>query len=182
MKRSAKHRSKGVLGIATLLVVLAASDACMGQSLQTGPLYPQIESEQIRKTLSQYAIFLDDGRVEDFLDLFTEDAVFTADEFAYVGREQIRTELAAKKRRAGKHMPFPALIEFESATEARAWSDFIRVKIETLGDPTSWTLTSIGRYYDQLVRGEDGRWRFARRDVQLPEMKNLEGLVEPSAR
>jgi hypothetical protein len=71
------------------------------------------------------------------------------------------------------------VIELESASEARAWSDFLRVKIEREGDPTAWEITSIGRYYDRLVRGGDGRWRFQRRDVHLPGMENPRELVEP---
>ncbi|MFO0687833.1 MAG: nuclear transport factor 2 family protein [Myxococcota bacterium] len=139
------------------------------------------ELESIRTTLQQYAMFLDDGRVADFLDLFTQDAVFTADEFTYDGRDAIRTELAEKPRGPGKHLPFPALIELDSPTSAHAWSDFLRVKIEREGDPTSWVVTSMGRYYDRLTKGADGRWRFSRRDVYILAMKNRSDLREPSA-
>lgn len=138
------------------------------------------ELEAIRTTLHQYAMFLDDGRVDDFLDLFTPDAVFTADVFTYAGRDAIRKELAEKPRGPGKHLPFPALIELDSPTTAHAWSDYLRVKIEREGDPTSWIITSLGRYYDQLVKGEDGKWRFQRRDVFILAMKNREGMREPS--
>lgn len=117
--------------------------------------------------------------VEDFLELFTEDAVFTAAEFVYVGRDEIRTELADKERRPGRHLPLPALIEIESVTEARAWSDLLRVKIASEGDPTAWVITSVGRYYDELVRGEDGRWRFRRRDVHVLGMEGPAELVPP---
>ncbi|MEZ4333534.1 MAG: nuclear transport factor 2 family protein [Myxococcota bacterium] len=137
------------------------------------------DREAIRDTLQRYAIDLDDGRVEAFLDLFTEDAVFTAAEFVYAGRDAIRTELAIKPRGPGKHLPFPAVIEFEDEHAARAWSDFLRVKQGRAGDPGSWVITSVGRYYDRLVRGDDGRWRIERRDVQILEMANLHPLVEP---
>lgn len=139
------------------------------------------DREAIRDTLHRYALYLDDARVDAFLDLFTPDAVFTAAEFVYDGRDAIRTELAIKPRGPGKHLPFPALIEFESETVARAWSDFLRVKQGRAGDPESWTITNVGRYYDVLVRGDDGRWRFARRDVQILEMENRHELIEPGA-
>jgi hypothetical protein len=169
------------LWFALLITTAVIAGACSTSPSTDNPDAQQIETGEIRKTLHQYAIFLDDGRVQDFLDLFTEDAVFTAAGFVYEGREGTRRELAEKDRRPGKHLPFSALIEFESPTAARAWSDFIRVKITKTGDPTMWKITSIGRYYDQLVRGEGGRWRFARRDVQLPEMENLQKLVEPKS-
>ena len=74
----------------------------------------------------------------------------------------------------------PAVIEMDSETTARAWSDFLRVKIERDGDPTSWVITSMGRYYDRLIKGEDGHWRFSRRDVYILGMKNQTDLVQPS--
>ncbi len=170
-----------VLG-AILLTVCLVQSGCTDRSAATQGDARLRELELIRTTLQQYAMFLDDGRVEDFLDLFTRDAVFTADEFVYDGREAIRAELAEKPRGPGKHLPFTALVELESETTARAWSDFLRVKIEREGDPTSWVITSVGRYYDRLVKGDDGRWRFSRRDVQILAMKNRSDLVEPGRR
>lgn len=170
--------------LSALIAAALVLSACATRSpLETGSEAASIaeirEIERIRTTLQQYAMFLDDGRVEDFLDLFTPDAVFTADEFTYAGRDAIRLELAEKPRGPGKHLPFPALIELDSATTAHAWSDFLRVKIAREGDPTSWVVTSMGRYYDRLTKGKDGRWRFERRDVYILAMKNRRGLREP---
>lgn len=167
------------LGLATMIVLITAT-ACGTHSAHMKRLDQQTDVERIRETLRQYAIFLDDARVDDFLDLFTEDAVFTAAGLIYEGREEIRDELADKPRRLGKHLPFPALIQLESATEARAWSDFLRVMIENEGDPTSWVITSVGRYYDRLAKGEDGRWRLQRRDVQILAMENPKDLIQPA--
>lgn len=176
-----RERTAHSLRLAFLIVALAPI-ACLGVSTPGPDTTPRsIETERIRETLRLYAILLDDGRVDEFLDLFTEDAVFTADVFVYEGHDEIRQELADKPRRPGKHLPFPALIELESGTRARAWSDFLRVKIEREDDPTAWAITSIGRYYDVLVKGDDGRWRFQRRDVQLPGLSNRDDLVEPRA-
>jgi len=179
-RNNLRARVAGALPGALLAVVCGLQSACLlGASAADDEAARQREIARIRETLHQYAMFLDDGRVEDFLDLFTPDAVFTADEFVYDGREAIRVELAEKPRGPGRHLPFPALIELESPTVARAWSDFLRVKIEREGDPTAWAITSAGRYYDRLVKGDDGRWRFSRRDVYILAMKNRSDLVEP---
>jgi ketosteroid isomerase-like protein len=165
---------------ALIVLLLWGASACVHRAPDTASSR-QTETEAIRETLHRYAIFLDDGRVAEFLDLFSEDAIFTAAEFVYEGREGIRTELAEKERPPGKHLPFPALIELESPTRARAWSDFLRVKQDRSGDPESWKITNVGRYYDVLVKGDDGRWRFQRRDVQILEMPNRKALIEPRA-
>ena len=125
-----------VLFILFLYFFLAA--AAWGETTKPiGDTHQPTEKEQIRTTLQQYAMFLDDGRIDDCHDLFTTDAHFTAAGFDYKGKEVIRRELADKKRRPGKHLPFPAIIEFETGSKARAWSDFLRVKITREGDPSA---------------------------------------------
>lgn len=166
---------------ALIVLLLGGALACLHRTPEADASSKQADIESIRETLQRYAIFLDDGRVADFLDLFTEDAIFTAADFVYEGRQGIRNELAAKKRPPGKHLPFPAVIELESATRARAWSDFLRVKQDRSGAPESWKITNVGRYYDVLVKGDDGRWRFQRRDVQILEMPNRQEFTEPRA-
>jgi len=169
-------RRRALAPIAIIAIALCGCEMGGGQAASSSPAE---DREAIRDTLRLYAVYLDDARVDDFLGLFTDDAIFTAAEFEYRGHDEIRRELAVKKRRPGKHLPMSAVIEFESDTAARAWSDFLRVKIEREGDPTSWVITSIGRYHDRLVRGRDGRWRFARRDVHMPARSNPREFIQP---
>ena len=73
-----------------------------------------------------------------------------------------------------------SLIEFRSPTEARAWSDFQRVKSdpENPTDPSTWILTNTGRYHDRLVkRGE--RWLFAERGAYVLNMEHATGPFPP---
>ena len=169
---------------AAALTVLITGISCSPAIDPTAKQHDSLASERelIRETLSLYAIYLDDGRVDDFMDLFTEDAEFTAATYVYTGHDSIRNNLADKPRRPGKHLPFAAVIEFQSTTEARAWSDYLRVKITGDGDPSSWVVTSTGRYHDQLVKGDDGRWRFQRRDVYMPGRENPGSWTQPSSR
>jgi hypothetical protein len=174
MKRTLPNRIAPAFSILLLLTISCASHPT-NQARQA-----QIEdNKRIRETLQLYAVFLDDERMEDYLGLYTADAVFTAADVVYEGIDEIRRELTEKKRRPGKHLTFPAVIEMVSPTKARTWSDFLRIKIATEEDVVPWVITHVGRYYDTLVKGEDGRWRFSRRDIQLTGGVNRHTFVEP---
>jgi hypothetical protein len=169
------HRGLDLALSALLLLTASCASHPMNHDRQS-----QLEDlKRIRDTLQLYAVFLDDARVEDYLGLYTDDAVFTAADVVYEGRDEIRRELAEKPRGPGKHLTFPAVIEMVSPTEARTWSDFLRIRIVPEGVPVPWIITHVGRYYDYLVKGEDGRWRFSRRDIRLTGGVNRHPFVEP---
>jgi ketosteroid isomerase-like protein len=175
MKR-ALYRGVGLIGSILLLSAVGCASPSSNDERST-----RLEDlETIRDALQQYAIFLDDGRVDDYVSLYTEDAVFTAADVVYEGRDEIRRELGEKKRRPGKHLTFPAVIEMVSPTEARTYSDFLRIKIAQEGDAVPWLITHVGRYYDVLVKGEDGQWRFSRRDIHLTGGVNRHTLIQPT--
>lgn len=137
------------------------------------------DESAIRETLRKYCFLLDDKRPDDFVRLFTENAVFYAADLRYEGRATIKKELAEKPREPGKHLAFPALIQMQSSSEALAWSDFLRVKVKA-DDPAAWLITNIGRYHDRLVKVGD-RWLFAERGVYILGMANPAKFTDPPA-
>jgi hypothetical protein len=117
--------------------------------------------EGVRRTLAQYCQLCDDGRWDDWIDLFTPDARFHVMHETRQGAETIvafmKVGQAADKR--GRHALFQPVIDVaDDGLTARAWVDFCFLD-------KGRQVTSIGRYHDELALGDDGRWRFTLREI-----------------
>lgn len=111
--------------------------------------------------MARYAMLLDDGRFEEWADLFTEDAQFHVMGQTQHGRADIQAWItqAQPPKRRGKHVLANSLIEVDGwGGTATAWTDYIFVAQDG-------TVTSQGRYHDRLERGGDKRWRFTLREI-----------------
>jgi len=167
-----------VTRIVTILIFASAAAVSAGDAVQQDPT----EIERIRDLLHRYSFFIDDGRGDEFEELFAEDAAFNVLEIRLRGRAAIRKEFVGPPGRLRKHLPFPAVIEIRSATEARAWSDFIMARLPNSENPGLGEIYQMGRYHDRLIKQADGRWRFAERNVFLLGMKNTADFLSPPAR
>ena len=116
---------------------------------------------EIRNLVARYCHHYDQGRVDDYCDLFVEDAEFRVPGIAAVGREQIREQVAATAASAppAQHVTYNTVIEVADDGTAKGWSDFMYV------GPDEGVLV-VGRYLDDFVVC-DGRWRFQRRLVEF---------------
>lgn len=164
--------------ILSMLILMAPSAAPADVATGQDPA----EIARIRDLLHRYAFFIDDGRGDEFEELFTEDAAFNALDMRLRGRVAIRKRLVGPSGRLRKHLPFPAVIEIRSPTEARAWSDFIMVRLPDPDDPGRGEIYQMGRYHDRLVKEADGRWRFAERNVFVLGLDNTAEFLPPPAR
>ena len=119
------------------------------------------DEEGIRRTIAQYCLFCDEGRFEEWADLYTEDAKFTVMGVTHVGRDEAKAfiEKGQPEERRGKHCCFNTVIDYDGDGDdrARASTDYIFVNREK-------QITSAGRYVDVLVK-QDDRWRFAEREI-----------------
>jgi len=114
----------------------------------------------IRRLLAQYCIHLDDGRFDDWIDLFSEDIEFVVMGHRLVGRAEVRgfIEPSQQADARGLHTISAPLLELEPGADvAVGRTDF--VWFARSGEPGQ-----VGRYHDQFVRDPD-RWRFARREI-----------------
>ena len=121
------------------------------------------DEEGIRKAIAQYSLFLDDRRLEEFMDLWAENAHWNIPLVSRTsrGRDEIRTfattimDPAAKG--STKHIAVNTAITVDG-DEARAESDFV-----VFGNSSSGpVMRSAGRYIDRFARESD-RWRFVER-------------------
>jgi uncharacterized protein (TIGR02246 family) len=119
------------------------------------------DEEGIRRTLALYCQLCDDGRFDEWADLYTEDAVFRVMGGEHRGPEAIKAFIAKVQpaEQRGKHVAVNPLIDVDGDT-ARAWTDYIWV------GPGSgpFPVTNAGRYHDRLVK-RDGRWLFSERQI-----------------
>ena len=123
--------------------------------------------EHIREAIARYAHLVDTGRLDELLELFTEDGVLEAgDRPPAHGRAAIRalfvdtgTRLAAGARRPFiRHHVSNVAIEVTGPASASAVSYFLVV---TERGPDHW-----GRYRDRFA-AHDGRWLFAHRRAKV---------------
>jgi len=119
------------------------------------------DEEGIRRTLALYCQLCDDGRFDEWAQLYTEDAVFRVMGQVHVGPTAIKAFIAEAQPegRRGKHVAVNPLIEADGDT-ARAWTDYIWVG----PGEGQFPVTSAGRYHDRLVR-RNGAWLFAERQI-----------------
>jgi 3-phenylpropionate/cinnamic acid dioxygenase small subunit len=116
------------------------------------------DEDDIRTTLAQYAHLCDDGRFDEWGDLFASDATFSVIGRTYLGREAVKDFMvqAQPPERRGKHLCVNSAVKVEG-NEARVVTDYIFIDRQK-------AITSAGRYHDRLVRNRD-RWRFAERCI-----------------
>jgi hypothetical protein len=120
---------------------------------------------EIRNLVARLAHLADDGNLEEYLQLFTEDGSWShAGETPLVGRAAIRegaerriSESVQGPGSGTRHLNTTLYVEVEGATDARAVSYYLY-----LGTHGGVAPLKTGRYLDQFRRTEAG-WKLASR-------------------
>jgi ketosteroid isomerase-like protein len=135
------------------------------------------EERAILRTLYRYGQSIDYGNTDDFLDCYTDDAVFafhavnppsaSGDRVLrrFVGRAQLAEFFAGHTHapdRYHKHMLVEPIVDI-TGDEARVQSYFARVD-EADGRVI---IRAMGRYLDQMVKCPDGAWRIKERICEI---------------
>lgn len=123
------------------------------------------DEEGIRRTLALYCQLCDDGRFDEWAELYTEDATFSVMGKSYVGPAAIKgfIEAAQPPEARGKHFLGQSVIDIDG-DRARSVADYVFVAARPGG---GFGITSAGRYHDTLERSTGGRWRFATREIRF---------------
>jgi ketosteroid isomerase-like protein len=148
-----------------------------------------LEDERaIRATLYRYGHALDYGAEADWVNCFTEDALYevryrvdggagTGRVDQHRGHQQLAAFAAGHSRppqRWHKHVLIEPIIELDG-DRATVTSYFLRID-EHEGERVIY---AFGRYLDMLMRTPDGRWRFATR---VAEVESRSALPAPRRR
>jgi uncharacterized protein (TIGR02246 family) len=121
------------------------------------------DEDDVRRTLAEYSHSCDDGRFDDFADLFAEDARLSVLGTTTLGRAAIRAYMASvqKEGSRGLHVTTNTVVDLDGDA-ATAATDYLFVR----PSPDGFTIVAAGHYRDRLVRHPD-RWRFAERAISI---------------
>ena len=132
--------------------------------------------DAVRRTIALYGQLLDEGRLEAWSQLFTDDARFRVYGEVYTGRDAIRDAIGGMQPppdRPVKHVCLVPVIDLDGPERALAWTDFTAFGTNESG---SIEIATIGRYHDELQRDGE-RWRFASRTLVMPGDGLPEGVA-----
>lgn len=132
------------------------------------------DEDDIRRVIALASQLVDDKRFDDWGGLFAEDASFEARGHRFVGRREIVETIGSMLSSAvTKHLVGPTVVEL-AGDAARCWTDVVTF---VQGEPQV-SVTTIGRYFDELRRGADG-WSLTAR-VLVPAGEALPSHVAPT--
>lgn len=118
---------------------------------------------------TSFTYFLDHDRLDELVELFTEDAVYTHGERRSVGRDAVRAVFAARKAggvRTVRHVASGLRLAVESDSKATGTSVCLTFAYD--GPPPVMPATPylVADFDDEYRRCADGRWRFAVRHIR----------------
>lgn len=127
------------------------------------------DQDQIRRTLAEYCQLLDDGRFDQWADLFAEDARLVLLGKVTTGRDAIRSYMMKVQPDGsrGLHMTANSVVDADGDV-ATAATDYMFVRPSGEG----LAIIAAGRYHDRLVRGRT-RWRFSEREITMVAAQEL---------
>jgi len=139
------------------------------------------DEQAIRRLIMLYSQLLDDCRWDEWAELFSEDAVFSVWGESHVGRDAILAAISGiQPEMPGKHVAFATVLDVDG-DQALAWTDFVALADNGPGQwGRSYIIATAARYYDRIVR-DDGRWRFARREIRMAGDPLPDGAVPTPA-
>lgn len=121
-----------------------------------------LAENEIRSLVARYAQYTDDARIQEWTELFVEDARMEAGGQPMEGRpgltEWITAVTSSMKLR---HIMGGVTVTVDSATEAHGVADMILLAAVE----GSWIIAGAPRYADRYVKTDDG-WRFAERILE----------------
>jgi uncharacterized protein (TIGR02246 family) len=115
----------------------------------------------VRNRLAEIAHAADDGRTDDYIEMFAPGAVWQVPSGTYTGREQIRKVLEDIAPQQPQRHVLANTAVVENSDHVSATTDFVFMVYEKSG----WVIAAVGRYHDEFEE-QDGSWKLRRRSVR----------------
>jgi ketosteroid isomerase-like protein len=129
------------------------------------------DERQIRNLIARLGHLADYGDLDEYMSLFTEDAVWDFTDGSYRGAAAIRADRVHRRILGAqgpgthtRHMNTTLWVEVDGSDVAFAHSYFIYVR----DADTNPVIGLTGRYHDTLRRTPDG-WKMAHRKISLTD-------------
>ena len=116
-----------------------------------------------------FTYFLDHDRIDELVDLFTEDVIYTHGERRSEGRAAVRalfTARAAAGVRTCRHMQTGLRLEIESASRAKGSSVCMTFAFDGPPPVTPATPYLVADFEDEYQLCADAKWRIAVRHIR----------------
>jgi ketosteroid isomerase-like protein len=133
----------------------------------------ELQSIAIRLALqdlnARFCQHLDHDRLDELVDLFTEDAVYTHGERRSTGRRAIHALFAVRAAagvRTTRHLSSGLLLQIDSESAARGESVCLTFAQDAAPPITPATPYLVADFIDVYRRCADGQWRIAARDIR----------------
>jgi uncharacterized protein (TIGR02246 family) len=130
----------------------------------------------IHDLFTRYCCALDNGEIESVVDCFTADAILKSPVIDIGGRDEIRAfagRFAAQRAAGTQFRHFVSNIAVTISGRKAAASAYLLVFVSQDGSHRS---LPPGRYLCELIKEDDGRWRFSRRIVLHDHDYTLDGI------
>ena len=125
--------------------------------------------QAITELNNDFCYYLDHGLVDELVDLFCEDALYTHGQRTSCGQEEIRQLFESRrgaKKRTSRHIQSGLRIEISDAARATGRSVCLTFAADTPPPIIPATPYLVADFIDHYRKCDDGRWRLKKRHIE----------------
>lgn len=137
--------------------------------IELKPAELQAAYQAITDLNNDFCYYLDHGLVDELVDLFCEDALYTHGQRTSNGREEVRQLFESRrgaKNRTSRHIQSGLRIEITQATLATGRSVCLTFGADAPPPVIPATPYLVADFIDEYRRCDDSRWRISRRHIE----------------